>query len=144
MFGDGRQARDFTYVEDVVAATAAALTAPVPSGTVLNVARGEPVEVRELIDILADELGVEPCVEQRAHRVGDTPRTDGCADAARELLRWEPRTDLRSGLRRQIEWHLRRRLTVAPPPAQAVPAVGTVEVPVGAALSGAALGHDLP
>jgi UDP-glucuronate 4-epimerase len=131
--GDGRQARDFTYVGDVVAATSAALTAPVPSGTVLNVARGEPVEVRELIAILADELGIVPDVEQHPHRVGDTPRTEGCADAARELLRWEPRTDLRSGLRRQIEWHLARQVP-APSPAPRVPAV-----PVGAGL-----GHDLP
>lgn len=110
VYGDGRQARDFTYVADVVAATSAALTASVPTGAVLNVARGEPVEVRDLIAILADELGVEPLIEHRPERVGDTPRTEGCADAARDLLRWEPVTDLRSGLRGQVEWHLRRRL----------------------------------
>jgi nucleoside-diphosphate-sugar epimerase len=107
--GDGRQARDFTYVEDVVAATSAALTAPVPTGTVLNVARGEPVEVCDLIAILADELGVAPRIEHRPHRPGDTPRTEGCAAAARDLLGWEPVVDLRAGLRRQIEWHLLRR-----------------------------------
>ena len=66
--GDGRQARDFTYVGDVVAATSAALTARVPAGSVLNIARGEPVEVREVIAILADELGVEPRIEPRPHR----------------------------------------------------------------------------
>jgi nucleoside-diphosphate-sugar epimerase len=109
VFGDGRQARDFTYVGDVVAATAAALTAPVASGTVLNVANGEPVEVREVIGILAEELGVEPRIECHPERPGDTPRTDGCADAARDVLGWEPGTDVRSGLRRQVQWHLGRR-----------------------------------
>jgi UDP-glucuronate 4-epimerase len=109
VYGDGRQARDFTYVADVVAATSAALTAPVAGGAVLNVAKGEPVEVRDLIAILADELGVEPRIERRPERAGDSPRTEGCADAARHVLRWEPRTGLRSGLRQQIEWHLRRR-----------------------------------
>ena len=115
--GDGRQARDFTFVSDVVAATAASITAPVPPGTVLNVARGEPVEVCDLIAVLVEELGVEPQVVWRPHRAGDTPRTDGCADAARELLGWRPLTDLRTGLRLQIDWHLARRLEAwsAPP-----------------------------
>ncbi len=117
VYGDGGQARDFTFVADVVAATTAALTADVPTGTVLNVARGESVEVRDLIRIIADELGAEPRIEHRPPRAGDTPRTDGCADLARELLRWTPVTDLRSGVRRQIEWHLRRRLRTQETPA---------------------------
>jgi nucleoside-diphosphate-sugar epimerase len=115
VYGDGRQARDFTFVADVVAATSAAVTAPVPTGSVLNVARGEPVEVRDLIAMLAEELGVEPRLVHRPPRAGDTPRTEGCAAAARALLDWEPVTDLRSGLRRQVEWHLRRRLEVEEP-----------------------------
>jgi nucleoside-diphosphate-sugar epimerase len=110
--GDGRQARDFTYVSDVVTATAAALTASVPAGSVFNVANGQPVEVREVIEILAEELGVVPKVERRPEREGDTPRTDGCADAARSELGWEPVTDLRAGLRRQAAWHLGRRLGI--------------------------------
>jgi nucleoside-diphosphate-sugar epimerase len=122
LYGDGRQARDFTFVGDVVAATSAALTAILPTASVLNVARGESVEVNELIAILADELGVEPVIEHRPPRVGDTPRTDGCADAARDLLHWKPVTDLRTGLRRQVEWHLRRRLGSATP----VPDAGAV------------------
>jgi UDP-glucuronate 4-epimerase len=121
VYGDGRQARDFTYVADIVAATAAALTAPVPTGSVMNVARGEAVEVRELIAILGAELGVEPRIEHRPTRAGDTPRTDGCADVARDLLGWEPVTELRVGLRRQVEWHLRRRHGIEGPDAGDLP-----------------------
>jgi nucleoside-diphosphate-sugar epimerase len=111
VFGDGSQVRDFTYVADVVAAISAAVTAPVPPGAILNVARGEPVGVRDLIAMLAEELGVEPRIEYRPHRTGDTPRTEGCADAARELLGWEPVTDLRTGIREQVAWHVGRRST---------------------------------
>ena len=114
VYGDGRQARDFTYVADVVAATSAALTATVPAGSVLNVARGEPVEVRDVLAILADELGVEPRIDRRPDRAGDTPRTEGCADAARESLGWEPLIDLRTGLRRQVAWHLGSRAGAEP------------------------------
>ena len=144
VYGDGRQARDFTYVADVVAATSAALTASVPTGSVFNIAKGEPVEVRELIAMLAEELGVEPCIERRPERVGDTQRTEGCADAARDLLRWEPVTDLRSGLRRQVEWHLRRRLepeaSSLDPAADAVPYDPVPAVHPGVALE--AIGAD--
>jgi nucleoside-diphosphate-sugar epimerase len=136
--GDGRQARDFTYVGDVVAATSAALTARVPAGSVLNIARGEPVEVREVIAILADELGVEPRIEPHPHRAGDTPRTEGCAAAAGEALHWRPLVDLRSGLRRQIAWHLGRRgFDAEPVPAEVTAPVviaPRMSVPVGASL----------
>jgi nucleoside-diphosphate-sugar epimerase len=118
--GDGRQARDFTYVGDVVAATSAALEASVPAGSVLNVANGEPAEVREVIGILAEELGVAPTIDRRPEREGDAPRTDGCADAARRVLGWEPVTDLRTGLRRQVEWHLSRRTAHGPTTLDAV------------------------
>jgi UDP-glucuronate 4-epimerase len=114
VFGDGSQVRDFTYVADVVAAISAAVTAPVPPGAILNVARGEPVAVRDLIAMLAEELGAEPRIEHRPHRTGDTPRTEGCADAARELLGWEPVTDLRTGIREQVAWHVGRRSRTQP------------------------------
>jgi UDP-glucuronate 4-epimerase len=150
VFGDGRQARDFTYVGDVVAATSAALTASVASGSVLNVANGQPVEVRELIAMLAEELGVEPRIDRRPERAGDTPRTEGCADAAREVLGWEPGTDVRSGLRRQVEWHLDRRFgpeSLRPDPAGEVVALASVSAAhpserVGAGAVGAAAGSD--
>jgi nucleoside-diphosphate-sugar epimerase len=130
--GDGGQARDFTYVADVVAATVAALTAPAPPGTVLNVARGEPVEVRDLIALLAAELRVEPRIDHRPPRPGDTPRTEGCAAAARSVLGWEPHTDLRTGLRRQLEWHVSRRLGISAPRSLA-PICAVDRVPVPAA-----------
>jgi predicted glycosyltransferase/nucleoside-diphosphate-sugar epimerase len=107
--GDGRQARDFTYVEDVVAATVAAVTADVPPATVLNVANGEPVEMRDVITMLAEQVGTEPRIDWRPARPGDTLRTEGRADAAWGLLGWEPVTDIRTGLERQVDWHQRRR-----------------------------------
>jgi nucleoside-diphosphate-sugar epimerase len=151
VYGDGSQARDFTYVADVVAATSAALTAAVPTGSVFNIARGEPVEVRDLIAILADQLGVEPRIVRRPHRAGDTPRTEGCAAAAREALHWRPLVDLRSGLRQQVEWHRGRRGLDAAKPPTVVPVVprqmhpGTdahVPVPLGASAGDAVLAGD--
>lgn len=109
VFGDGRQARDFTYVDDVVRATAAALTADLPPGAVLDVASGRPVTVGALIDVLRDLVGhPAPELEHRPERAGDVPRTQGRIDATVRLLGWAPETDLRVGLDRQVRWHCDR------------------------------------
>jgi hypothetical protein len=59
LYGDGSQLRDFTYVDDVVVATVAALTADIRPGTTLNVAAGAPVSIRRLIDLLGELVACE-------------------------------------------------------------------------------------
>ncbi len=110
VYGDGRQVRDFTYVGDVVEATARAITADVPPAAVLDIASAAPVDVAGLIDLL--RMIVEPArvaVRQEGERRGDVPRTAGRIQLTYEHLGWEPTVDLRTGLSRQVDWHRRRR-----------------------------------
>jgi UDP-glucuronate 4-epimerase len=110
VFGDGSQVRDFTYVGDVVEATARALFADLPPAAVLDVASGRPTTVRTLIEQLRDIVGHGPAaLEQRQERLGDVPRTEGDLVPARRHLGWSPTTDLRVGLSRQAAWHAARR-----------------------------------
>jgi nucleoside-diphosphate-sugar epimerase len=104
IYGDGEQIRDFTFVEDVVAATLAAIEADVAPGTVCNVAGGSSVTVNELVELLECLIGRELPVEHREEQPGDVRRTGGTIDRARDLLRWEPNTSLEHGLARQLEW----------------------------------------
>lgn len=106
LFGDGRQVRDFTYVDDIVEATIRAISADLPTAAVLDIASGAPVAVGELIEALEDLVGVPGApLERTAERPGDVPRTEGRIAAAREHLDWAPATDLRDGLRSQVAWH---------------------------------------
>lgn len=106
VFGDGRQMRDFTYVDDVVEATRRALFAELPPAAVLDVASGRPVAVGALIQHLRELTGVESVtLERREERPGDVPRTEGRIAVTRQHLDWSPATDLRTGLVRQIAWH---------------------------------------
>jgi UDP-glucuronate 4-epimerase len=106
LFGDGRQVRDFTYVEDVVAATVRALFADLPPAAVLDVASGRPTAVSTLIGELRDLVGSTVAgLEQYDERPGDVPRTEGNITTARQHLDWSPGTDLRTGLMRQVAWH---------------------------------------
>jgi UDP-glucuronate 4-epimerase len=114
LFGDGRQVRDFTYVEDVVAATVRALFADLPPAAVLDIASGRPMSVRTLIGELRELVGSTVAeLEQYDERPGDVPRTEGNIVTAKQHLDWSPRTDLRTGLMRQVAWHTRLRLEAA-------------------------------
>ena len=115
LFGDGRQVRDFTYVEDVVDATVRALFADLPRAAVLDVASGHPTDVATLIAQLRSLVGRDAVpLEVLEERPGDVPRTAGEIATAREHLGWSPRTDLRTGLLRQVAWH--QKLRVGAPP----------------------------
>jgi nucleoside-diphosphate-sugar epimerase len=117
LYGNGSQMRDFTYVADIVAATAAALSADLHPGTVLNVATGAPVRVGELVRLLAELADAASIsVDSSPERPGDVGRTHGSSAAAAALLGWSPRTPLREGLAAQVAWHRARRLPDVPLP----------------------------
>lgn len=109
LYGDGAQVRDFTYVGDVVAANLAAAGADVAPGTVINVAGGSSCTLANLVDLVGDVVGREVPLDRRPPEPGDVGRTGGAIDRAAELLGWEPRVDLRTGVARQVEWHAGRR-----------------------------------
>lgn len=103
--GDGGQTRDFTYVDDVVAANLACLAAPPEAaGQVYNVAWGDRVSIRELADTLASLMGVaiEPVHVQS--RAGDVRDSQADATRAREVLGWTPSVLLAEGLQRTVDW----------------------------------------
>lgn len=101
--GDGKQTRDFVYVNDVVRALTAASTAPDVDQAVINVGSGAETRMRDLAEqILA--------VTNSNAEILFTPRNDPgvsrmCADIqlAKDLLGYEPKTDLEAGLRRTLE-----------------------------------------
>jgi nucleoside-diphosphate-sugar epimerase len=125
VFGDGTQARDFTYVGDVVGATVRAITADLPPATVLDVASGNPVTVTRLIGCLHELLGIpEGATEHRAERRGDVPRTAGDISTTCSNLGWAPTTDLRTGLWQQLQWHLSLRAPAEPAPPSLQPVSG--------------------
>lgn len=109
LFGDGSAVRDFTYVDDAVAANLAAATAPVPPGTVVNVAGGGEIDMASLLDLAGSVLGTPVTVDRRARQPGDVDRTGGSIDRAAELLGWRPQVAIAEGLARQAAWHRSRR-----------------------------------
>lgn len=112
VYGDGRQSRSNTYVDDCVRGTVAAIDGA-EVGEVYNVGGGEEIELLEAIEVLADALGTVARIEHGPPRIGDQRRT--CADTsrARDAFGYVAQVSPAEGLRRQVEWHL-AELTAAP------------------------------
>ncbi len=109
IFGSGDQIRDFTYVDDVVAANMAAATIDVTSGTVVNVAGGGSTTLSDVIKTIERLTGRTIALDRRPVEPGDVDRTGGAIDKARDLLGWSPHVPVDDGLERQVDWHMRRR-----------------------------------
>ena len=115
IFGDGEQSRDFTYVDNVVAANLSAANAKGAVGKVINVANGERITLNELLGVLQDLTGKQDvAAEYREPRVGDVKHSLADNTMARELLGYESKVDLREGLKRTIEWWKSSRFNPQP------------------------------
>ncbi len=105
VFGDGEQSRDFTYVENAVAANLLACTAPNASGKVFNIGTGGRVTLNQTLALLGKLSGASPEIKYDPPRDGDILDSQADISQARELLRYEPSVDFEEGLRRTLEWY---------------------------------------
>ncbi|MBA3301508.1 MAG: NAD-dependent epimerase/dehydratase family protein [Thermoleophilaceae bacterium] len=105
VFEDGRQLRDLVHVSDVVLATLAAMDAPAAQGHALNVATGERTDIATLAGKIANVMGseLEPDITAE-YRTGDIRHCFADTSRARELLGFEARVGLDSGLPELAEW----------------------------------------
>lgn len=104
---EGRQTREFTFVEDVAHAIGLSLTAPGLDGDVLNVCRGEEVSMRSLALLVAEVTasGVEPDFGALPHRPNEIWRMVGDPTRAHERLGWRATVSLEDGLARTAAWY---------------------------------------
>jgi len=105
IYGDGEQSRDFTYIDNVVAANLSAASSKVASGKVINVANGERITLNELLSELKELTGKQDVTaEYREARVGDVRHSLADIRLAKEFLGYETKVGLREGLQRTIDW----------------------------------------
>jgi UDP-glucose 4-epimerase len=103
LFGDGAQSRDFTYVDDIVAANVAAANGDV-AGQVFNIGGGSRTTVNDVITAIGEIVGRAPVVENLEVQKGDVRHTAADTSRARAALGYAPRVALRTGLEREVAW----------------------------------------
>jgi UDP-glucuronate 4-epimerase len=106
-FGDGTTRRDYTYIDDVVQGTMAALQYEGPRFDIFNLGESETIQLKDLIVAIENALGKKAKIDQLPEQPGDMPLTCANISKARELLGYNPTTQLSEGLPRFIDWFLR-------------------------------------
>jgi nucleoside-diphosphate-sugar epimerase len=105
IYGDGSQSRDFTYVDDVVAANLLALEAADASGAPINVASGQRHSLLDLVAALNTVLGTSIAPRHEPRRPGDVWHSQASIARAERVLGYRPTVSLLDGLRRTVAWY---------------------------------------
>lgn len=108
IYGDGEQTRDFTYVDDVVAATIWATGAKV-EGEVLNIGGGCRTTINSVLATLERISGRSVRKRHKPAPAADQRHAAASINLARQRLSWEPRVSLAVGLASQWSWFLGTR-----------------------------------
>jgi len=107
IFGDGKQSRDFTYIDNVVSANllAAKASAAKAAGQVFNVATGTRVDLNQTFQVLKNIIGYQGEVNYGPERAGDVKHSLADLSRIANALDYKPLVNIEEGLRRTVEWY---------------------------------------
>jgi len=107
VFGDGKQSRDFTYVDDIAQGTIAGLQ---PLGyEIINLGSDEPVVLMDAIRLVEELTGRKAELVFQPRHKADVPTTWADIGKAERLLGWRPRVSFREGVERLVAWYQANR-----------------------------------
>src|SRR5205823_1619078 len=105
-FGDGSTRRDYTYIDDIIQGTMAALDYSGPLYDVFNLGESHTIKLEDLISAIEHALGKQAKIRQLPEQPGDMPLTYADISKARKLLGYNPTTKLSEGMPKFIDWLL--------------------------------------
>ncbi|MEM6531713.1 MAG: NAD-dependent epimerase/dehydratase family protein [Myxococcota bacterium] len=111
LFGDGSTSRDYTFVDDIVDGVVRTMRwlegQDAPAFDIFNLGNSSPCTLAELVAAIESALGKSAIIERLGMQPGDVDRTFADVSHAKEVLGYEPRTELAEGLASFVKW-LRR------------------------------------
>jgi UDP-glucose 4-epimerase len=107
IYGDGEQSRDFTFIDNVVAANLLACSAPASqvAGRVMNAATGTRITLNETFEILKQMIGYSGTVRYGPERAGDIKHSLADISLAGKLMGYQPVAGFEEGLARTVAWY---------------------------------------
>jgi UDP-glucose 4-epimerase len=117
LFGNGRQTRDFVYVDDVVEALVRSATAEAVNRGIINIGSGIETSIQDLVEKIALVTGKSINLISNPSKPGGVPRLVADISGAGKLLDFSPQTSLQDGLRLTLEQDSRFTPYMSPSPA---------------------------
>jgi nucleoside-diphosphate-sugar epimerase len=107
VFGDGKQKRDFSYIDDIADGTLRCLQ---DFGyEVFNLGNDNPVELMYVINLIEKELNKKAVMEFSPRHPADVVATWADIGKSRAKLGWEPKTTIEDGIKKTVSWYLENR-----------------------------------
>ncbi len=103
MFGDGTTKRDYTYIDDIIQGIKLAIH-NLNGFEVFNLGESRTIMLKDLINIIENEIGEKAKIEKLPLQPGDVEQTFADISKAKELLEYDPQFEIEHGIRNFIEW----------------------------------------
>jgi len=103
MFGDGTTKRDYTYIDDIIQGIKLAID-NLNGFEVFNLGESRTIMLKDLINLIENEIGEEAIIEKLPLQPGDVEQTYADISKARELLKYDPQYEIEEGIKNFIEW----------------------------------------
>ena len=111
IFEDGKESRDFVYIDDVVDATIAGMEVPEANGYVFNIGIGIPTDVLTVAQTLCKHYGIEvPLTVSGNYRLGDIRHNYADITLAKQILGFKPKWTFEAGIKQFTDWVNRQDL----------------------------------
>ena len=108
MFGDGSTQRDYTYIDDIIDGVVRAVDRA-QGFRIYNLGGQDPIRLDRLIEIIGEAVGVTPKIDRLPLQPGDVRTTSADCSLAYDEIGYEPRVNMKEGVRRYLDWHQKNR-----------------------------------
>ena len=109
IYGDGKQTRDFTYIDDIVNANQQLLTDDSADGEIMNIGSTDNIDIATLAEVVRDKIDPTLNIKYTDAREGDAEHTHADISKATKLIGYEPSRDIREGVSEFIQWYEQNR-----------------------------------
>ena len=104
VYNHGNMKRDFTYIDDIISGTIAAIDRPLPY-EIFNLGNSDTIGLLEFIGIIEEVLGLHAEKIFLPIQPGDVAETSADIEKSKKMLGFEPKTTLREGIRKFVDWY---------------------------------------